>query len=278
MKPAIRTRDGMEMSEDLLSAFVDDALNERERGEVIERLCRDPQWRRRYEHYLLIGAALRRDKPLLAPGVLSATVSQALLDAQDGRAAEAGGLQTTSHRLRTKTFMLPARLAYGVWRSVGARHHSGRGVAAAAALLVLIAGAGYLTFPQDDYRTTDNALPRNTMAEANSGALGIRPVSAKFSGDESRPLMFVPGAAGDASGVQRAVSLDSEYLVLGDEGNALEWHTLLDPNILLTGYAVAMEPSPQQRTTDDASSREATSGWSGTRGDAAPRITQVGDR
>lgn len=277
MKPAIRTRDGMEMSEDLLSAFVDDALNERERGEVIERLCRDPQWRRRYEHYLLIGAALRRDKPLLAPGVLSATVSQALLAAQDGDVANRKRLETASSRLRPRVPLLPARLVHGVWRSVGAREHPGRGLAVAAALLVLV-GAGYLAFSQDDSRTADYALSRDTMAEARSGASGIRPVSAKFSDGESRPLVFVPGTAGDASGVQRAVSLDSEYLVLGDEGNALEWHTLLDPNTLLTGYAVAMEPSPQQRTTDDASSREATSGWSGTRGDAAPRITQVGDR
>ena len=278
MKPAIRTRDGVEMSEDLLSAFVDDALNERERGEVIERLCHDPQWRRRYEHYLLIGAALRRDKPLLAPGVLSVAVTQALLAAQDGHAAKAGKLQTASHRLRTKTLMLPARLAHGVWRSVGARHHSGRGMAAAAVLLVLVTGAGYLGFPRGEYRTADNGLPRGVMAEVRPGAQDIRPVSANFSGNESRPLVFVPSAAGDASGVQRTVSLDSEYLVLGDEGNALEWHTLLDPNTLLTGYAVAMEPSPQQGATGDASPLEAPGNWSGTRGEAAPRITRVGDR
>lgn len=277
MKPTIRTRDGMEMREDLLSAFVDDALNERERCEVIERLCRDPQWRRRYEHYLLIGAALRGDKPLLAPGVLSVAVTKALLAAQDGRTAKAGKLETIPHRLRAKSPSLPTRLAHGVWRSMGARHHPGRGLAVTAALLIL-AGAGYFGFPQNDHGTADSELPRGSMAEARPGVQGFRPAFARFSGGESHPLLVVPDTAADASGVQRTASLDSEYLVLGDEGNALEWRTLLDSNTVLTGYAVAMEPAPQQRTADDASSVEAMSSWSNSRGEAAPRITQIGDR
>lgn len=274
MKPLNGPKGGVEMDDELLSAFVDDALHEQERRQVIQRLCRDSVWRGRYERYLLIGAALRHERPLWRPDLLSAAVAWDLA-AQSRQQAPRLGVQPAGSRGHAPhARRMPGRSSQEVMGTQHTGRHPTRGMVVAAVLLAMMAGVGYFRVFEGIDGSPGEALPASAVAEADRGGHGSsRPVSQAL----SRGMM--PGQDGEPASMQVVPVSDSDYLLLADEGSLLAWHTLLDPNAMLTSYADplgSIEPSVNALGHGEDRSEPRSRSEAGGRL-AAPRITQVQD-
>jgi hypothetical protein len=258
------------MDDDLLSAFVDDALNARERHLVIERLCRDPAWRSSYERYMLIGAVLRHESPLLKPGVLSAAVAAGL--ARTGRPdVHDRGLRGLPRGLMGQARRMPSRLSRDIMRSLRVRQHPARSVGAMLALLTLAVGVGYFgLYEVLDGRRSGGMVSmvslENEGPDAGQGM--IRPVASALPGRQLRSL----DTGSEAPALQVASGGEGDYLILGDEGSMLEWRTLLDPNTMLVSYGGALAAGQ----VEAGGGRDGMpNGWSEGGEMAAPHVTTV---
>ncbi len=240
MKPFNRPKGGVEMDDELLSAFVDDVLNEQERRQVIQRLCQDSAWRGRYERYLLIGAALRHERPLWRPDLLSAAVARNLV-AQSRQQAPRLGVQPAGSRGHVPhARRMPSRSSQEVMGTQHMGRRPARGMVVAVVLLATMAGVGYFRVFEGIDGSPEELVPASAVTEAGrAGYANSRPVSETLSRRAARPMML--GQDGEPASMQVVPVSDSDYLLLADEGSMLEWRALLDPNAMLTSYAGSVE-------------------------------------